>query len=340
MGYELHSDERIYSTFKINVLDKLLSAEGITTEHLLAGTNIRPDCIRSSDTRISRQEVVAVYQNAQRLTAQPGRLALNSGGKLRLASYGMYGFAMMTSPDFRHALEFSVRYHQLASPTVLMSLTIDDDDDLAIMRFQDVLRIPELQVFNLELQFSLFQSLSRDMVSDGLRFESISTTYAAPKHQQLYQEHFGCPIRFGQTTNEIHFKEWWLRQPLRNASPIIADLTQKVCEKVLANMKIREGSAEAVNALLSQNLRHYHNIERVAAKLEMSSRTLRRRLTTENVSFQELLQDARERFAIAYLRETNMSIEDIANQIGFSEAANFRRAFKQWTGRVPSSYRT
>ena len=105
-------------------------------------------------------------------------------------------------------------------------------------------------------------------------------------------------------------------------------------------MAPREGAEEAVKSLLNQNLREYHNIERIAARLRMSSRTLRRRLTEEGVSFQDLQRDARQRFAIAYLRETNMSIEDIADQLGFSDAANFRRAFKQWTGRVPSSYRS
>ncbi len=333
-------EERIYPTFKIEVLDNLLSDEGIETQQLLAGTTIVADSIRSSDTRITREELVTVYQNARRLTPQPGRLAFNAGAQLRLASYGMYGFAMMTSPNFRHALDFSIRYHQLATPTVLMSLSVDDDDEIAVMRIQDVLHLPELQVFNLELQFSLIQSLSRDMVSDDFCFESISTTYRQPEHHQDYETSFGCPIYFNQTSNEMRFKEWWLRQPLRNANPITADLTQQVCDKVLATMQPRKGTAEAVNALLSQNLRRYHNIEPVAAQLNISSRTLRRKLTDEQVSFQDLQRETRERFAIAFLRETNMSIEDIAEQLGFSEAANFRRAFKQWTGRVPSSYRS
>ncbi len=340
MGNASYIDDRSYPTFKIEVLDDLLSSEGINTERLLAGTQIRPDLIRSSETRVSRDELVAVYKNACKLTQHPGRLALSAGGRLRLASYGMYGFAMMTSPNFRHALDFSIRYHQLASPTVLMSLSVDDDDEVAVMRLQDVLHIPELHVFNLELQFSLVQSLSRDMVSDDLCFESISTTYAEPKYAALYQDFFGCPVYFGQHANEMRFKEWWLRQPLRNASAVTADLTQKVCDQVLASMAPREGAAEAVKSLLNQNLREYHNIERIAGRLRMSSRTLRRRLTEEGVSFQDLQRDARQRFAIAYLRETNMSIEDIADQLGFSDAANFRRAFKQWTGRVPSSYRS
>lgn len=333
-------EERIYPTFKIEVLDNLLAAEGVETQQLLEGTCIEADSIRSADTRITQQELVKVYQNAQRLTPQPGRLALNAGQQLRLASYGMYGFAMMTSPNFRQALDFSVRYHQLATPTVLMSLSIDDDEELAIMRIQDVLHIPPLQLFNLELQFSLFQSLSRDMVSDDFCFDSIATTYDRPEHYADYEATFGCPIHFNQPQNELRFKEWWLQQPLRNANPITADLTRQVCDKVLATMQPRKGTAEAVNALLSQNLRAYHNIERVAAQLSMSSRTLRRKLTDEQVSFQDLQRESRERFAIAFLRETNMSIEDIAEQLGFSEAANFRRAFKQWTGRVPSSYRS
>lgn len=340
MESRTHPDGPVYPTFKIEVLDKLLSGEGIDSRQLLDGTGLEESALRSSDARITRQELVTIYQNARKLTDQPGRLALSAGKELRLASYGMYGFAMMTSPDFRHALEFSVRYHQLASPTVRMRLRMDDDDDVAIMRFDDELGIPDLHVFNLELQFSLFQSLTRDMVGNELCFESISTSYPAPAHQALYRDYFDCPVSFGQASNEIRFKEWWLRQPLKNASPVTADLTRKVCEKMLAAMPRQTGTAAAVNALLNQNPRDFHNIEQVARKLRTSSRTLRRRLTEENVSFHDLQREARQRFAVAYLRETRMSIEDIADQLGFSDAANFRRAFKQWTGRVPSSYRS
>ena len=329
----------IYPTFKIAVLDEILSGEGVKTEQLLAGTQIKPESIHQSETRVSRQQLISIYKNAQKLSTDPGRLALLAGVKLRLATYGMYGFAMMTSPDFRYALDFSIRYHQLASPTVLMSLSVDDDDELAIMRFDDVLNEPSLSVFNLDLQFSLVQSLMRDMVGTELCFESISATFSAPKHEALYEEIFGCRVNFKQATNEVRFKEWWLRQPLRNASTVTADLTRKFCDESLATMRPHQTTAEAVNALLSQNPREFHSLERVARKLNVSSRTLRRRLTDENASFHQMQREARKRYAIAYLRETRMSIEDIADQLGFSDAANFRRAFKQWTGQAPSHYR-
>ena len=80
-------------------------------------------------------------------------------------------------------------------------------------------------------------------------------------------------------------------------------------------------------------------IDEVARKLNMSARTLRRRLTEKDASYQQILQDVRCQIAIAYLRDTHMTVEDIAGRVGFTDSANFRHAFKRWTGQPPSHFR-
>jgi len=90
---------------------------------------------------------------------------------------------------------------------------------------------------------------------------------------------------------------------------------------------------------VTETLEDSPGIEDIANRLSMSSRTLRRRLAEFDVSYQEILQDVRRQIAIAYLRDTQMTIDDIAARVGFAESANFRQAFKRWTGNPPSHYR-
>ena len=77
----------------------------------------------------------------------------------------------------------------------------------------------------------------------------------------------------------------------------------------------------------------------VAKQLYMAPRTLRRKLRAENTSFRELMDELKMQVAIKYLRDTDLTIENIADALGFRDAANFRRAFRRWTKRAPHEYR-
>jgi AraC-like DNA-binding protein len=77
----------------------------------------------------------------------------------------------------------------------------------------------------------------------------------------------------------------------------------------------------------------------VAARINVSPRTLHRRLAESGISYQAILDGVRRRLAEEYLRNTTLSIEEIAARTGFSEASNFRKAFKKWTQELPADYR-
>ena len=73
--------------------------------------------------------------------------------------------------------------------------------------------------------------------------------------------------------------------------------------------------------------------------LKTTPRTLRRQLRLQNTSFRQLSDELRVHVALRYLRETKMTVEDIAFELGFSDPANFRHAFRRWTGKTPHEYR-
>jgi AraC-like DNA-binding protein len=72
----------------------------------------------------------------------------------------------------------------------------------------------------------------------------------------------------------------------------------------------------------------------------MSARTLRRHLKAAQTSYRKVLNEVQEALAIDYLRRTDISVDEIAYLLGYSDTSNFRHAFKQWTGKTPSSYRS
>jgi AraC-like DNA-binding protein len=80
-------------------------------------------------------------------------------------------------------------------------------------------------------------------------------------------------------------------------------------------------------------------LSQVAGRLFLSTRTLRRRLEDSQTSYQEIVGETRRDLAVGYLTHTSLSTEAIAEILGYSDTANFRQAFKRWTGESPQRYR-
>ena len=332
------SDDRIYPPYKIAALGRLLEEQGQPIDLLLEGTGLDPAEVNRAQTRISQRQLALAYRNAVGASRDPG-IALEAGARMRITTYGMYGYAMMSSADLGEALAFAVKYHEMAAPTVRMSFEHDDDEAVAIMTAQDLLADEEILVFNLELQLSLMMSLVRELVGDKFALSEVRASYPKPRYADRYAAHFRCPVRFGHPRDELRFDEWWLRVPLVRSNPITLEMTREICDRALREIALGGGLARRVHEVISADLRRYCDIESVAAELAMTSRTLRRRLADEKTTFQDLLREIRTQFAITYLRETEMKIEDIADRVGFSDAANFRHAFRRWTNKSPSEFR-
>lgn len=101
----------------------------------------------------------------------------------------------------------------------------------------------------------------------------------------------------------------------------------------------RRRLAMRVRDILTNSEQHYLSIENVADRLHMSDRTLKRQLAAEGTSFSTLVDEVRYRHATSLLSRTDYTLEQIADEIGYSDVANFSRAFKRWSGRSPSNWR-
>jgi AraC-like DNA-binding protein len=94
-----------------------------------------------------------------------------------------------------------------------------------------------------------------------------------------------------------------------------------------------------VRLLLLARPGFFPDIEMVAERLDVSVRTLRRRLTEENTSFQEILDEVRFGLATEYLVETHLPLQELSILLGYSDPGNFTHSFKRWSGRAPRDFR-
>lgn len=332
-------EHRIYPAHKVAALVAELVEKGVSADDALAGSSLTEGRLNATSTRVSYKQMLAVFRNALRLSPEPA-LALLAGQRMHVTAYGMYGYALLSSPTHAEGVDFAVRHHRVMGPAADMAYRRSDDE--VIFSYQPVLvsdPTDELYRFVTEFQFSSHLTLTADLYGAAFRLSQVRLSYPAPKHAPMYRKIFRCPVHFGQPTDELRFSTRWLAEPMPYSDPITNAMAREMCEKSLAEVNQAEGMAGTLRRVLIEHPGRFPSIEAMADELKLNARTLRRKLDAENTSYRVILADVRMRLAIGYLRQTHMTNEEIASRLGYSDAANFRHAFTRWTNKNPSDFR-
>lgn len=140
--------------------------------------------------------------------------------------------------------------------------------------------------------------------------------------------------------NSINFFQKDLELPFISYNEAMWDYFQPELTKRLVDLDTNESVSARVRSALTELLPGGHFcVDDVAEMLGTSKRTLQRKLTKENTTFQKQLNNTRELLAIHYIKHTSMSTVDIAYLLGYSEVNSFLRAFTMWTGKKIRDYR-
>jgi AraC-like DNA-binding protein len=332
-------DDEIYPVVKLATVLDALAAEGVSSADALVGVRISKSAVSSPATRVSLNQVIECYRNADKLSHDP-HFAYNAGLRFHVSAYGMYGFAILSSMNYRQTMYFAMKYHQLATP--LTDISFKEESGYGVWTFTPLpySRIDaRLYRFLVETQFGISLSLHRDVMGPSFAARELHVTYGPPDDAPHYLDIFGCPVLFGQSENKLLFDAAWLDGTPKLGNEITYSTVVGLCDGLMEEFQLRIGLVGKVRQVLLANLMRPTSFGHVGSYLNMSARTLRRRLREENTSFRKLVDELRMEMAIKYLRDTDLTVEDIAEALGFSDAANFRHAFRRWTKATPHQFR-
>ncbi len=332
-------EDKVYQVVKLAMVIDALATEGISVEDALAGVGISRDATSSPATRVSLSQIVECYRNANKLCHNP-HFAYSTGLRFHFTDYGMYGFAMLSSTNYRRTMQFAVEYHQLATP--LAEIDFKEAGGCGIWTFTPMAH-PHIDAslyrFLVEMQFGIVVSLHRDFMGPSFAGRELHVTYGAPDDARKYSEMVGCPVLFSQTSNQLRFDAAWLDCTPKLGNEITYLTVVELCDRLMEDLQLHLGLAGKVRQLLLTNMLRPLSFSDVASNLNMSDRTLRRKLREEKTSFRNLVDELRMEMAIRYLRETDLTVEHISESLGFSDVANFRQAFRRWTKAAPHKFR-
>ena len=333
-------DQRVYGVSKLKVLVDTLRREGISASKALRGVRLTEQDLHSSSTRVSVKQIIRICRNGAALSQDP-HFPFHAGMRIHLSTYGMYGFAILSSTSFRQAIVFALKYHQLAIPLVDVSCRQERGRvTWTLYPFESIHLDAALLRFVLEFELAIVLSLHRDCMGRTLSPLKVLLPFPAPQDARVYSHMFGCAVAFGQPHAGLIFDSKWLDGEPQFGNEIAHSELVILCDQLLEELRLRIGIAGRVREILLVNRMSPIGIGEVAKQLFMTERTLRRRLHAEKTSFRRILAELRMRMAIKYLRETELSIAEIAHSVGFGEHASFRQAFRRWSSVAPRRFRT
>jgi len=282
-------------------------------------------------------DIINVYRNVLELNSSG--IALEIGKRISTKYYGLFGCTMLCRETFEDALRYAIKYHHLTTRTVKIYLD-EIPTGNSVFGCEDILGQPDLCQFNLELQVSIHITLLREFSgNDDLTPVNVYLQYPEPDHADEYKKLFNCPILFDQSFTGIEFTDEQLKTELPKHNPLAIPLLLKGSdEEMKAYLKDNE-LLQSVYSWVSVNIHNQLLAEDLAESLYLTPRTLRRKLLSYDTSFSKICCEIKCQFAKDYCAETELSFDDIALSIGFTETANFRKAFKQWTNYTPTEYR-
>lgn len=291
-------------------------------------------------TRVSIRQQYAVHRVIAAACA-PG-FALRLARRMRLTAYGIAGYALLSSPSLSQALNIAEAYSPLLD--LKFHLSVRRERGMACIGFHQRYAMDEdMRVQCLQFEVAKLKTLLDDVMCEPMPVAEVACRPGFIgglddlRSVMRVPTHVDAQLPEGVLA-EIRFDESRLDAALPQSHAATHTACASICDALMADFAIQYDLARRVQDVLRKSTGKPPTLPGLAKTLCMSERTLRRRLEALDTSYHLLLDEVRKELAIGYVTSTRYTTEVIAELLGYSDAANFRHAFKRWTGVSPRNY--
>ncbi|WLG82050.1 AraC family transcriptional regulator [Pseudomonas sp. FP1911] len=318
-------------------LADLIVQLGLDPNRLCLGLGFNIADLANPQSRVSIRQACLMIKRALDMTKGRDRgLGLDMSTTESIASMGLVGYAMLTSATLGSAIALGIDMQKQTG--ALLSFENLESPGHITLQVTCPFHEPEILTFLVEEAFGVFLNVARTLAGPAFSPSSIELSYPRPAYAAHYENLFRCPVHFDRKDNLFVCAKHWANTPIGTHNA----LSNRQVMELLEMSDGRGGEiefVESVERILRRDLRTPLNLSAVASQLCMSERTLRRRLAQNEMSYQAILDDLRKQRALSLLGNVRMTLDEVAFEVGFSDAQNFRKAFKRWTGHGPRQTR-
>ena len=332
-------EAKLHACTTLLSLHEALVQEAMPTQEMLAGAGLDCDAVQSPATRVSLEQILRGLLVVSRMSDDPG-LAFRIGKRLRVSHFGMYGFALMSAPNLRTILRVALEQQCMVGQLVRFEL-VEQGGLIEIVIDPSPHRDLDARAYRflVEMKFGLLLTCFRDLMGRQFKPASLQVAFAPHRSTQLIATELAADCVYDQPSNVFALDAGWLAVRPKFGNVIAHDSVMKTCRELMGELREQSGLAGRIGEALIQREGHIPTQIEMARTLSLSDRGLRRELQAEGTRYQAICDDFRKQIAMKYLRDTALSVEAIAVAVGFDDTANFRRAFRRWTGDSPMEYR-
>ncbi len=308
---------------------------GQNPEPVFEKAGLSAEIINNPDARISYETSDTLWARAAELIDDPccGLTVVNHWHP---SSFGALGYAWLASSTLRTAFKRFERYMDTVSEYAELQIHESDNEFVVTILHQPLVKNIPVRT---DALITVIVAMCRINAGNELNPLKVNITHEEYPCAGKYYEYFRCPVQFNAETNSLTFSVDRIDKKLDGANPQLANLNDQVMVKALAKLN-RSNIEQRVKAAIIEQLPSGNvSQESIADALHMSVRNLQRKLKLSNTSFRQVMEECRQELARQYIKNSTMSLSEVAYLLGFAESSSFSRAYKRWFGHTPSQAR-
>ena len=321
----------------LRILLDIAQERGVDRAALLAAGGLDSAQADDMNARISPTTYAMLVIFLIKETGDEG-IGLYFGLRLGPTAHGAMGYALMCCATLREASELALRFQHVRMRGIELTRTIDDETSIITLQ-SNWGNMGRLGHIFFEGMMAIMYRIVQVLLGDSHPPMEFWFDYAEPAYFKRFSTRLP-PIRFNMPSICVRYPVSQLDRPLIMPNAMALKLAILLCEQE----QMLAGGAEAgliarVQAELTLKPDGYPSLTVIADHLNISARTLKRKLAEDGTGFKVLLENVRRRDALRLLENPTLPIHQIATLMGYTNPANFTRAFNSWVQQTPTQYR-
>ena len=308
---------------------------GVDAARCLDGTGLVVFDLYDNTTTVTLAQEVAAIENFLRLADGTPDIGIRIGKRYRPQVFGIWGYAILSSPTFRACLKVATEYANLSF--IMATARLNEAHDPPLLTFDSSGLPIGIRSFVLQRHLTVMANFSAALLPDiKLSRFVFETTLGAPEVATAIEAGLGIKTRLNCAHDAIVLPDNLLDRPLPKHDPAVMEDCLRQCKDLLRDSESQHQSwPDKVREVVLLDLGNEPSIVSTAAKLGVTERTLRRRLAEEGTNFRNILVEARLAIGHELLNTAKLDVSTVTYRTGYSEPSSFVRAFSQHFGYSP-----
>lgn len=315
----------------------LARERGADPQAIIQEVGLPDDVLTGYQGEISFLQMKHLVDVVVKQTGDDG-IGIEVGWRLPPTAFGNLGYALLCSETMGDVVELCIRFWHLLGRALHASFHAENT--IHTIDLTPIAPLPE-PINHLIFESTMASFYRGFQVLTGALQEDIEIWFSTPppRYENRVIERLGR-VSYNMPVNQFRFSAHLMQTKLSMYNPTGLKFAIQQCEREESlldnpNQRIRE----RVQSGIVFGKHGYPTLQDISEQLNMTARTLRRRLEEEGTNYKIMLEEAKRRDAIQLLADGKMEVQRVASLLGYQDPANFTRAFRQWTGQTPSEYR-